>query len=478
VRLQSLSLPQKLTSSFAIVAVLAVAVNGLVFLHGQGADAARAEADLLRNRTESARLLLPLLAERRLALQDVAADMGGDAAARLRGATLAVGDTLARLGETQASDPAEAARMARLERLDAEFRAQADALAAAPADARAAALDALDADRTMMTLAQGLRETAAESASVPVASPLRLDLLLGTALLVLSAAAFSALLTRDLGRSLRRLGEAAATLGRGDFDRAVPLTDRGDEFGRIAGAMERLRLDLTATRDAQRQSSEARDRAATAAAQTDGELRREADERETVVAVLEQALTRLSAGDLSARVAEDLPERYGRLRDEFNTAVTHLGDMVGRVAGAVSSISNGTSEIGHAADDLSRRTEQQAASLDKTASALDEITATVKHSAENAASVAGAVAAARGDTERSGEVMREAVEAMTAIQKSSQQIARIIGVIDEIAFQTNLLALASRRRAPATRVAASRWWRWKCARSPSAPRKRPRRSRG
>ncbi|MCL6507424.1 MAG: chemotaxis protein, partial [Bryobacteraceae bacterium] len=88
-----------------------------------------------------------------------------------------------------------------------------------------------------------------------------------------------------------------------------------------------------------------------------------------------------------------------------------------------------------------RRTEQQAASLEETAAALDEITATVQRSAAGAKKASDAASEARADANKSGEVVREAVAAMGAIEGSSRQITQIIGVIDEIAFQTNLLAL-------------------------------------
>jgi methyl-accepting chemotaxis protein len=104
-------------------------------------------------------------------------------------------------------------------------------------------------------------------------------------------------------------------------------------------------------------------------------------------------------------------------------------------------MNSGTQEISTASNDLSRRTEQQASSLEETAAALDEITATVKKAAEGATHARKVVAGTKEDAERSGEVVRKAVEAMGGIEKSSQQIGQIIGVIDEIAFQTNLLAL-------------------------------------
>jgi methyl-accepting chemotaxis protein len=111
------------------------------------------------------------------------------------------------------------------------------------------------------------------------------------------------------------------------------------------------------------------------------------------------------------------------------------------IAANVQGIRGGGEEISTPADDLSRRTEQQAASLEETAAALDEITATVRRTAEGANEANVVVGTAKTDAEHSGQVVRQAVDAMSAIEKSSSQIGQIIGVIDEIAFQTNLLAL-------------------------------------
>ena len=111
------------------------------------------------------------------------------------------------------------------------------------------------------------------------------------------------------------------------------------------------------------------------------------------------------------------------------------------IDGRVGGVRNGSDKIAEAAVHLSRRTEQQAASLEETAAAMEEITTTVGQTASGAKKAADVVARARDDARRSGEVVGEAVAAMTAIEGSSQQVGQIIGVIDEIAFQTNLLAL-------------------------------------
>ena len=153
------------------------------------------------------------------------------------------------------------------------------------------------------------------------------------------------------------------------------------------------------------------------------------------------ALEALSQGDLRHRMALSFTGDYAKLAADFNKAVSHLEEVMGAIAGNVSGIHAGAGEISGAADDLSRRTEQQAATLEETAAALDEITVTVRKTATGAKACADVVVAARGDAQTSGDVVQQAVSAMSEIEQSSTQISQIIGVIDEIAFQTNLLAL-------------------------------------
>ena len=163
--------------------------------------------------------------------------------------------------------------------------------------------------------------------------------------------------------------------------------------------------------------------------------------QEQVVASLGAALERLSAGNLRHKIQEPYPADYQKLRDDFNVALARLQETMGTIAGVSAEIRSGSSESSEAADDLSRRTEQQAASLEETAAALDQLNATVKKTAAGANEASSAVEQAKREAEKGGEVVRNAVLAMEAIQQSSHQINQIIGVIDEIAFQTNLLAL-------------------------------------
>ncbi|MFN3523751.1 MAG: methyl-accepting chemotaxis protein [Phenylobacterium sp.] len=161
----------------------------------------------------------------------------------------------------------------------------------------------------------------------------------------------------------------------------------------------------------------------------------------TDLTAIGDGLARLAANDLRQDIARPFSPTFEKLRLDFNAAHATLRATVEKVAGGARSIRAGSQEVSIAADDLARRTEQQAASLEQTAAALDQMTATVRQAAEGAGAAQAVVAAANEDAQRSSAVVRQAVEAMDGISHSAHQIERIIGVIDEIAFQTSLLAL-------------------------------------
>jgi methyl-accepting chemotaxis protein len=171
------------------------------------------------------------------------------------------------------------------------------------------------------------------------------------------------------------------------------------------------------------------------------EARALAEERRSVVGSIGDALSALSCGDLTYRIADTLPAEYVGLRRDFNASLDMMAQSVSEIMEASESLSTSSDQIGDASDDLARRTEQQAAGFEQTAAALDEISKTVERSAANAIRAAKAAAEAETHGARSGAVVEEAVRAMAAIEGSSRQITQIIAVIDEIAFQTNLLAL-------------------------------------
>jgi methyl-accepting chemotaxis protein len=166
-----------------------------------------------------------------------------------------------------------------------------------------------------------------------------------------------------------------------------------------------------------------------------------AQEQKFVVGVFGGAMEKLAHGDLTYRVTDSLPPAYDKLRDDFNGSMAKLEETMTVIVGNAGGIHSGSQEITVASDDLARRTEQQAAGLEETAAALDQITATVRKTAEGAKEAREVVDSAKGGAERGGQVVAQAMTAMSQIEDSARQINQIIGVIDEIAFQTNLLAL-------------------------------------
>lgn len=178
-----------------------------------------------------------------------------------------------------------------------------------------------------------------------------------------------------------------------------------------------------------------------AMALAESERTRMMDGQKRVVDALQVALSDLSSGNMTIKIEQPFPDEYEGLRHDFNDAARKLDEAMGAVIDNAGSIRTEAGEISSAADDLSRRTEHQAATLEQTAAALTEITRSVASAAKGADEANRVVEEARDKAERSGGVVRQAVDAMGEIESSSDQISKIISVIDDIAFQTNLLAL-------------------------------------
>ena len=180
--------------------------------------------------------------------------------------------------------------------------------------------------------------------------------------------------------------------------------------------------------------------ARTAKADEEERARRTTEQRQ-VVDALSAALSKLAEGDLTVRIDTVLGTDHDQLRTDFNTAIERLCEAMRAVLDNAESIRGEAADISSAADDLSRRTEHQAATLEETATSIAEITASVGSTADGARQANEVVTEARSKAEESGVVVQEAVAAMGEIATSSDQISKIISVIDDIAFQTNLLAL-------------------------------------
>ncbi|HEX7855630.1 MAG TPA: methyl-accepting chemotaxis protein [Sphingobium sp.] len=204
-------------------------------------------------------------------------------------------------------------------------------------------------------------------------------------------------------------------LAAGDLNSPVNHTDHRDCVGRLTKAMDAFR-----------------------------EKAQQAADGETVAQVVRELGTGLAAvaeGNMTFHIEQPFGGGYDNLRQIFNDMVSGLEQGLSQVAASAQSVHSGSTEIRAASEDLAHRTEQQAASLEETTAAMAQVTGMVRDTARGASEVRGAIDAAHKDASEGGAVVDKAVNAMDAIEKSSQEIEQIINLIDGIAFQTNLLAL-------------------------------------
>ncbi|MGR9014681.1 MAG: methyl-accepting chemotaxis protein, partial [Gammaproteobacteria bacterium] len=154
-----------------------------------------------------------------------------------------------------------------------------------------------------------------------------------------------------------------------------------------------------------------------------------------------RVLDALSRSDLTQVITNDYIGSFGQLKDDANTTVEKLKEIINQIQQATDNINTGAKEIASGNNDLSHRTEEQAASLEETAASMEELTSTVQHNAANAKQ-ANQLAVDASDIAGKGVVVvDEVVRTMDEINDSSRRIGDIISVIDDIAFQTNILAL-------------------------------------
>lgn len=154
-----------------------------------------------------------------------------------------------------------------------------------------------------------------------------------------------------------------------------------------------------------------------------------------------RVLGAVASGDLSQNIDAEYTGTLGQLKEDTNTTVDRLRDVVGQIQAATEAINTAAKEIAAGNQDLSSRTEEQASSLEETASSMEQLNSTVRNNAETARSAAELAGSSNTAAVKGGEMVSRVVDTMSGIQASSLKIADIIGVINSIAFQTNILAL-------------------------------------
>jgi methyl-accepting chemotaxis protein len=257
---------------------------------------------------------------------------------------------------------------------------------------------------------------------------------LTTLMLLLVGIGVTYFVLRRIMRPLEKMSEVITAFANRRFDVDVPEIATKDEIGRVALALNILRGQLA---EAEKLSLDA------ACIEQQREAQMAVQSR--VVRELELGLRRLADGDLSETIdspsSDPFPSDYDSLRTSFNTALDRIGEVVANLKGIGLGVREASKEISQASRELSSRAEAQAATLEESAAALNELTASIGSTADRAAEARRASSENHEGAETGAQIVQQAVGAMKGIERSSEQITRIISVIDDIAFQTNLLAL-------------------------------------
>ncbi len=308
---------------------------------------------------------------------------------------------------------------------------------------------------------------------------LQLGLMAGAVVLVVG---MLLLISLRVVSPLHKLSAAMRKLADGDFGVVLPGLGRKDEIGAIAAAVEGFKVK--AAEKAQREAAAQAEQERQMATERDAAMTRLSGEFEAAVGGIVQAAVRgdftqrvaldgksglilnvgtaintlcdnvskalddlaamlgaLADGDLTRRIKGEYEGTFATLKDNANITAERVGATIAEIKQAGQEVASASAEISASTTDLSQRTEEQAASLEQTSASMEEMSVTVKKNAEQAKLASQFAGETREVADRSGQVVAEAVHAMSRIDDSSKKIADIITVIDEIARQTNLLAL-------------------------------------
>lgn len=231
------------------------------------------------------------------------------------------------------------------------------------------------------------------------------------------------IISRSITLPLQAMTQRMRTLADGNVSEAIPGVDRRDELGEMAGALQIFRDQAIAKEQAE---------AAKARADADQKM---------IVSLVSNKLEKLSEGDLTSKIDENVPESYAALKTNFNTAIANLSELIGALAEASHSIETGSTEIAAASDDLARRTESNAASLEETSAALAQMNDRLKSSAQAAERTVECTQGAIGMVDTGRSTADKATEAMDRVGESARGIDDVIEGLDKIAFQTRVLAM-------------------------------------
>ena len=325
---------------------------------------------------------------------------------------------------------------------------------------------------------------------------------LTTLLVVLTVSVF---FSRSISRPVQNLTTAIRKVAEGSFDTKVPGTDRRDEVGEMARATEVFKQNAIKVQALNKEQEKASQQMAAMAQEREEASLREVElvkekeqadaeavaEREAMMAHLGksfgdvvaaaidgefsnrveaefsdkvlnglaqdinrlmgvvdqglsdtgQVLARIADGDLSKRMEGDFRGAFGRLQGDVNDMMNALQSLIGDVSNSSDTLALSSAEMRDTANSLSRQAEQNAASLEETSAALEELTASIKQVGGNIDNVSQNARSARETAKSSEQIAADAAGSIERIADASKEITRVVGVINDIAFQINLLAL-------------------------------------
>ncbi|MHA6729602.1 methyl-accepting chemotaxis protein [Devosia sp. A369] len=284
-------------------------------------------------------------------------------------------------------------------------------------------------------------------------------------------------LSRVITKPIPKLAGSMEAIAEGNYETEVPFTERGNEVGAMARAVEvfrqnGLRVSQMTEAEAARIIADQENRqkmmselqsafgevvdAAVAGDFTrqvqvefpDPELNGLASSVNNLVSTFNRGVTEigqvlgaLADTDLTERMEGDYEGAFATLKTDINAVADKLTEVVGQLRHTSGALKTATGEILSGANDLSERTTKQAATIEETSAAMEQLASTVQQNAQRAREASVNAAQVTRTAEEGGQVMDAATSAMERITQSSAKISNIIGMIDDIAFQTNLLAL-------------------------------------
>lgn len=225
-----------------------------------------------------------------------------------------------------------------------------------------------------------------------------------------------AILNRKVIRPLASTADTMQRMAAGDIEAGRKNSHSPDEIGTMTRAIEVFRQSAIDAREA------------------DAERRR-------IVSVLSERLSAMATGNLEQPIETFFAEAYKGIRMDFNQAQAALRDVIHSVVQSAQQIHRSAAEVNEAATDLSERAARQAATLEETAAALQRTNKDIQTSSELAQETHAEIALARQNATRNQEIVETAVGAMAEIESSFDEVASITSLIQNIAFQTNILAL-------------------------------------